>query len=126
MNLWTQILLTLMAGVPALLIAYLAYRSSKSQAVAASAAAIKASEPGAQAQINAGFQLIMTQQQLEIVELRKMVIKLTGYTRKTSSWHVEHVQDFDSPAKEIIIRTAPTEFPNLKLVPFPAWEDERD
>lgn len=124
MNLWTQILLTLMAGVPALLIAYLAYRSSKSQAVAASAAAIKAAEPGAQAQINAGFQLIMNQQQTEIVELRRAILKLTGYTRKTSTWHVDHVKDFDNPAKEIIIRVAPHELPDLKLTPFPAWEDE--
>jgi hypothetical protein len=125
-NLLTQIVITLMSAVPALLIAYLAYRSSKATATAAVPVATVETGPSAQAQINAGFTLIMNQQQQEIVELRGMVRKLTGYTKKTSRWHVEHVQDFDGPAKDIILRTAPTELINLKLVPFPAWEDERD
>lgn len=127
----TQILLGLVSSIPALFIAYLAYRGAKKtapiQAAAETAAAAVAAEPNAQAQINAGFQMLLQAQGKEIRELRTMVATLFGYTEVTSNWHVDHVQGFDNPAKRIIELHAPHELPGLiiELKPFVSWEEYR-
>jgi hypothetical protein len=125
-NTTTQIVLTLMSSIPAIIIAWLAFRSSKATSDTAIPVAEVNVGPNAQEQINAGFQLLLAAQAGELAELRFMVSTLMGYTQVSSAWHVDHVKGFDDPAKRIIEQTAPEKLIHLDLKPFPAWEDYRN
>jgi hypothetical protein len=59
----------------------------------------------------------------ELAEMRGNLRRLERYQQTTSQWHVDHVREYDEPAREIIGRVAPDQLDRLKLTPFPLWED---